>query len=224
MSGIDLHPGGGGREEPDPDSEAPWILTDGAGYILECSFAALRMLNYSGRGARGRELPNLFLRGRPVLSELLAAARGGVIERDAEFRPNDRKPMRVRFSIRRSDPGSADVTLHWTFDVRWRLAMRMPEGVDRRQVIKVWRRHDHRCVFAPGGAGRRRLFVCVDEDEVLHEESLPDVASAFARAAALREQVPVQRGGSPFGSANATISGPGSDRRSPSPPAATTTY
>ena len=221
MSGPVL-PFAGAAPEP---ADAPWILTDGAGYILECSAAALRMLNYSGRGARGRELPNLFLRGRPVLSELLAAAGGGVIQREAEFRPNDRKPLRVRFVIRRADPGpGADVTLRWTFEVRWRLGMRLPEGVDRRQVMTVWRRHGHRCVFAPGGAGGRRLFVCVDEDEIVHEEMLPDVPSAFARALALRDQVRDQREASAAGSANATMFGPGSDRSNPSPPAATTTY
>lgn len=171
---------------PDP---AVWITTDAAGFVLACSAPALDLLGYSARGARRRELPNMFVGGRPHLSELLRAARGDVIEREAIFRPNDRKSVRVRFRLEPGEPQpGGGLTLLWTFDVRWQLGMRLPAGLDRRQLITVWRSHGLCCHFAPGGPGRRRLFVCSDDGEVLHEESVGDPSAAFTRASALLQQ------------------------------------
>lgn len=167
-----------------------WITTDAAGFVLGCSPAALEMLGYSARGARGRELPNMFIRERPRLAELLQAAQGEPIERDADFRPNDRKAIRVHFRITIGEQmPSGAVTLLWTFFVRWPVGMRIPSGVDRRQLITIWRSGSLRCVFVPGGADKRRLFVCGSNDEIVHEEAAEDVSSAFARAAELERLV-----------------------------------
>jgi hypothetical protein len=163
-----------------------WILTDAAGFIVRCSDAALRLLNYSARGVRGRGLPHLFVTDRPRLSELLqASATDDVVEREATVRPNDRKAVRVRFSLR-GVPGTGDgKNLLWTFTVQWPIAMRLPRGVDRRQMITVWRSGSMRCVFVPAGHDKRRLFVCGDNDAVVHEEIPNSSSAAYQRAAEL---------------------------------------
>ena len=164
-----------------------WITTDAAGFVLGCSPAALQMLGYSARGARGRQLPNMFIRERPRLAELLQACQGEPVEREAVFRPNDRKAIPVRFRVTHGErmPGGG-ATLLWTFFIRWPVGMRIPTGVDRRQLITVWRTESLRCVFVPGGTDKRRLFVCGSNDEIVHEEPADDVRTAFARAAELQ--------------------------------------
>ena len=175
-------------------AEDVWVLTDAAGFVLECSPAAVRLLGYSARGARGRELPNMFIGNRPRLNELLSAAHGEPIERDATFRPNDRKALPVHVRIARGEP-SADghITLRWTFTVRWPVGMRIPQGVDRRQLITVWRDESMRCIFVPGGKDKRRLLVCAGDDEVIHEEDARSASDAFTRAAELRELIRSER-------------------------------
>jgi hypothetical protein len=178
----------GGLGESAPETNV-WITTDAAGFVLACSSPALDLLGYSRRGARGRELTNMFVGERPHLSELLRAARGDVIEREAIFRPNDRKSLRVRFRLEPGEPlPDGGLTLRWTFDVRWQVGMRLPNGLDRRQLITVWRSDGLCCHFAPGGPGHRRLFVCSDDGEVLHEEAAGDPSAAFTRAGALLQQ------------------------------------
>ena len=170
------------------DTPDTWITTDAAGFVIACSPAALSLLGYSARGARGRELPNMFIRERPSLSELLRAAHGEPVEREAVFRPNDRKALPVRFRISAADGTSGvGVTLIWRFELRWPVGMRIPAGVDRRQLITVWRGEAMRCIFVPGGLDKRRLFVCGQDDEVLYEETAPGGAAAFARAGELRK-------------------------------------
>ena len=165
-----------------------WITTDAAGFVIACSPGALSLLGYSARGARGRALPNMFIRERPSLSELLRAAHGEPVERDAVFRPNDRKALPVRFRISAAETASGgSVSLLWRFELRWPVGMRIPPGVDRRQLITVWRGEAMRCIFVPGGLDKRRLLICGEDDEVLHEESAPSGAAAFARAAELRK-------------------------------------
>jgi PAS domain-containing protein len=164
-----------------------WVTTDAAGFIIDCSPTAVRMLGYSARGARGRELPNLFIRERPTLAELLRAARGEALEREGMFRPNERKAFAVRFRVSRDATPSDAVVLLWTFDVRWSVHLRMPQGVDRRQLITVWRSNTLRCIFVPGGRDKRRLFVCTGNDEVIHEEAPTDSVAAFARAIELQQ-------------------------------------
>lgn len=163
-----------------------WILTDAAGFIRECSPAALQMLGYSARGARGRELPNLFVTGRPRLAELLDAARGERIARAAALRPNDRRAVDVRFTIARLESDAREALLYWTFALRWPLHLRIPRGVDKRQLITLWRAGALRCVFVPGGRANRRLLVCAS-DEVVLEEAPTDPAAALARALELQQ-------------------------------------
>ena len=165
-----------------------WIITDAAGFIRDCSPASLQLLRYSARGVRGRELPNLFVTERPRLAELLEAARGGVIERKAALRPNDRRSVDVLFRIERLNEQPGNALLRWTFRVRWPVALRIPRGVDKRQVITIWRAGAFRCVFVPAGGNDRRLFVCTS-DEVLLEEAPSDAASALVRAAELKRLV-----------------------------------
>ena len=163
------------------------IVTDAAGFVLDCSPSAVELIGYSARGARGRELPNMFVRERPRLIELLRAAQGEVIERSAHFRPNDRKAVPVRFRLSRgASSKDGEITLDWTFTLRWPMGMRLPAGVDRRQLITVWRAGAIRCVFVPGGENKRRLFVCADGDVVLHEEQAATISAAFARAGELQ--------------------------------------
>lgn len=169
-----------------------WIVTDAAGFIQDCSPAALQLLGYSRRGARGRELPNLFVRDRPRLAELLEVARGGAVERKATLRPNDRRCVEVSFRIERMNAVSIDPRLSWTLTVRWPITLRIPRGVDRRQLITVWRAGKLRCVFVPGGADKRRLLVC-DHDEVVLEEAPVNPAAAFARATELHRLVANQQ-------------------------------
>jgi PAS domain-containing protein len=165
-----------------------WITTDAAGFVLDCSDAAVELTGYSVRGARGRELPNMFVQDRPRLAELLTAAQGEVVDRVATFRPNDRKAIPVRFRLTRDEgPPGAPIVLRWTFEVRWPIGMRLPQGVDRRQLITIWRADPLRCIFVPGGNDKRRLIVCAANDEVVHEEPASDAAAAFARAAELQK-------------------------------------
>lgn len=162
-----------------------WIVTDAAGFIQDCSPAALQLLGYSLRGVRGRELPNLFVRERPRLAELLDAARGEVVERTATVRPNDRRCVDVSFRLERKNAESIEPLLFWTLTLRWPINLRIPRGVDRRQLITMWRAGKLRCVFVPGGAGKRRLLVC-DHDEVVLEEAPVNPAAALVRATELQ--------------------------------------
>jgi len=167
-----------------------WIVTDAAGFVQDCSPAAVRLVGYTARGARGRELPNMFVSHRPRLNELLSAAQGITIERHAAFRPNDRKALPVHFRVERGEVlPDGQITLRWTFAVRWPVGMRLPHGVDRRQLITVWRSESMRCVFVPGGKDKRRLLVCGEDDEVVHEEEALTPREAFARAAELHTLV-----------------------------------
>ena len=166
-----------------------WIVTDAAGFIRECSPAALELLGYSSRGARHRDLPTIFLSDRPRLSELLAVAAGGtIVERKARLRPNDRRSVDVHFRIERYASEQPEPLLLWTLTLRWPITLRIPRGVDGRQLITVWRAGEYRCVFVPGGADKRRLLVC-EQDAVVLEETPADVAAALARAAELQRMV-----------------------------------
>lgn len=168
------------------DVKAPlWIITDAAGFIQDCSPRALELLGYSGRGARGRELPNMFITERPRLSELLEAAGGGTISRNARLRPYERRAVDVAFTIERTDSEVTRPLLRWTFVARWPMNLRIPRGVDRKQLITMWRAGELRCVFVPGGRDKRRLLVCA-KDEVVLEEVPADAVTALARAAELQ--------------------------------------
>ena len=163
-----------------------WIVTDAAGFIRDCSPAALELLGYSSRGVRRRELPNIFVSERPRLSELLDVARGAIVERKARLRPNDRRSVDVNFRIERLQSGQPEPLLYWTMTLRWPMTLRIPRGVDRKQLITVWRSGAYRCVFIPGGREKRRLLVC-ERDEVVFEEAPADPVIALKRAAELQQ-------------------------------------
>lgn len=77
-----------------------WIMTNATGRILEVSPAGAALLNLSARGARGRDLATFFTGDRPRLQhEMLRAADGVIVERDAMLQPRDRRPRRVRLDI-----------------------------------------------------------------------------------------------------------------------------
>jgi hypothetical protein len=87
-------------EEPRLDSEQAWVITDPVGDIREISADAARVLNLSPRGARGRNLATFFVDNRPrLMAELLRAAEGLIIERQATLQPRDRKPMHVHLDV-----------------------------------------------------------------------------------------------------------------------------
>jgi CheY-like chemotaxis protein len=82
------------------DAAEPWLVTDPAGQILEISEAAVQLLNLSARGARGRNLLAFFAENRPkLMTELLRAAEGIIIDRTTVLRPRDRRPVHVRIDV-----------------------------------------------------------------------------------------------------------------------------
>lgn len=81
-------------------ASASWVVTDGVGHILDLSDSAAKLLNMSRRGAVGRSLPTFFVEDRPkLLSELMRATEGIIINRDGLLQPRDRRPLRVHFDV-----------------------------------------------------------------------------------------------------------------------------
>jgi CheY-like chemotaxis protein len=81
-------------------TEAVWIVTDTAGQILDLAETAAKLLNMSRRGAIGRSLPTFFIEDRPkLLSELLRASEGVLINREGTLQPRDRRPLRVQLDV-----------------------------------------------------------------------------------------------------------------------------
>ena len=81
-------------------TEPAWIMTDSAGRMLDLSEGSAKMLNMSRRGAIGRSLPTFFIEDRPkLMSELLRAAEGVIINREGTLQPRDRRPMRVHLDV-----------------------------------------------------------------------------------------------------------------------------
>jgi PAS domain S-box-containing protein len=81
-------------------TEAAWIVTDTAGQILDLAESAAKLLNMSRRGAIGRSLPTFFIEDRPkLLSELLRASEGVLINREGTLQPRDRRPLRVQLDV-----------------------------------------------------------------------------------------------------------------------------
>ena len=84
------------KGEPSPAVGEAWAITDALGDIQEISAEAARMLNLSPRGLRGRNLPAFITDNRPrLLSELLRASEGLLIDRMSTLQPRDRRPIRV---------------------------------------------------------------------------------------------------------------------------------
>jgi len=99
-------------------AEATWIMTDSRGQILDLSDSAAKMLNMSRRGAIGRSLPAFFVEDRPkLMSELLRAAEGVIINRDGALQPRDRRPLRVHLDVSAVPSAQgAGVKLQWDLE------------------------------------------------------------------------------------------------------------
>ena len=88
------------KVEPGTALGEAWAVTDALGDILEISAEAAKMLNLSARGLRGRNLPAFITDNRPrLLSELLRASEGLLIDRMSTLQPRDRRPMRVHLDV-----------------------------------------------------------------------------------------------------------------------------
>lgn len=95
-----------------------WVITDGAGQILDLADQTAKLLNMSRRGAIGRSLPTFFVEDRPrLIAELMRAAEGVIINRDGLLQPRDRKPVRVHLDVGalHAAPG-VGVQLRWDLD------------------------------------------------------------------------------------------------------------
>jgi CheY-like chemotaxis protein len=108
-----------GRLKTGVERTAPaWVITDGVGQILDLTDNAAKLLNMSRRGAIGRSLPTFFVEDRPrLLSELMRATEGVIINREGLFQPRDRKPIRVHFDVGavHAAPG-VGVQLRWDLE------------------------------------------------------------------------------------------------------------
>jgi len=77
-----------------------WILTDAVGNILDLSLEATKLLNLSARGARGRSLPAFFTDNRSkLITEVLRASEGLIIDRVGTLQPRDRRALRVHLDV-----------------------------------------------------------------------------------------------------------------------------
>jgi len=88
------------RGSPRPVSDEAWIVTDATGNILDLNSEATKLLNLSARGARGRSLPAFFTDNRSKLvTEVLRASEGLIIDRMGTLQPRDRRPVRVHLDV-----------------------------------------------------------------------------------------------------------------------------
>ena len=103
------------RGEPKPSTGDAWVITDAVGDILEVSVEAAKMLNLSARGLRGRNLPAFIVDNRPrLMSELVRATEGLIIDRMSTLQPRDRRPMRVHLDVSAMPRDSGErVQLRW---------------------------------------------------------------------------------------------------------------
>lgn len=99
------------------DVEA-WIVTDDRGVMMEISGAGHRLLNLSARGALGRSLPPFFDGERHQLfTDMGRALDGQVVQREAQFRPRDRRPFAIRFEVAREPAtGTSVPRLRWVLE------------------------------------------------------------------------------------------------------------
>lgn len=88
------------KTEPGPALNEAWVITDTMGDIQEISTEAAKMLNLSARGARGRSLPAFITDNRPkLISDLVRASEGLIIDRMTMLQPRDRRPIRVHLDV-----------------------------------------------------------------------------------------------------------------------------
>lgn len=99
-------------------TQAPWIVTDSAGQIVDLTESAAKMLNMSRRGAVGRNLPTFFVEDRPkLMAELLRASEGVIINGEGMLRPRDRRPMRVHLDVSAVPPAPGiGIRLKWDLE------------------------------------------------------------------------------------------------------------
>jgi len=103
------------KDEPRPALSDAWVITDASGDIQDISTEAARMLNLSSRGSRGRSLPAFITENRPkLITDLLRASDGLIIDRMSTLQPRDRRPIRVHLDVSAlpSNPGE-HVQLRW---------------------------------------------------------------------------------------------------------------
>jgi DNA-binding response OmpR family regulator len=103
------------KDEPRPALGEAWVITDAVGDIQEISAEAARLLHLSARGLRGRSLPAFITENRPkLITDLLRASDGVIIDRMSTLQPRDRRPMRVHLDVSAlpKDPGER-VQLRW---------------------------------------------------------------------------------------------------------------
>ena len=79
------------------------------GDIQDISPEAARMLNLSPRGLRGRNLCSFITDNRPrLMSDLLRAAEGLLIDRMSTIQPRDRRPVHVHLDVSAVRAGRAN--------------------------------------------------------------------------------------------------------------------
>jgi PAS domain-containing protein len=99
-----------------------WVVTDASGEILELSPESARLLNLSVRAARGRSLPTFFTDNRPrLLTDILRAAEGTIVDRVTTLQPRDRRAVRVRADLSALPPVPGE-----RVQVRWVLSLEPP--------------------------------------------------------------------------------------------------
>ena len=99
------------------EPDAVWIDTDETGFIVDWGPGALALTGYSARGTMGRELPMMIVENRPRITELVAVARGGVLDGSAVIRPHDRRGIPVQFHVALTTARADRPLLRWTFRV-----------------------------------------------------------------------------------------------------------
>jgi DNA-binding response OmpR family regulator len=103
------------KGEPRPSIGDAWIITDAVGDIRDTSDEAAKLLNLSPRGLRGRNLPAFITDNRlRLMTELLRASEGLIIDRMSTLQPRDRRPVRVHLDVSAitQQPGER-VQLRW---------------------------------------------------------------------------------------------------------------
>lgn len=102
---------------------AATVITDSAGQIVSANAAAGRLLNLSARGMKDRSLLAFFAPGRDRMASLMRrATEGQIIQENANIRPRDRKPFKVRVDIS-ATPFERGGALEWLLEP-------LPDGED----------------------------------------------------------------------------------------------
>lgn len=98
------------------DAGVRWVMTDTYGMVLQASRAAAELFNVSMSGLRHRQLLTFFDGEREHWRRALdAAAVGLMVDREGPMRPREKRPVRVRAEITKSQADSELGALLWTF-------------------------------------------------------------------------------------------------------------